>query len=596
MAECFENSNTVDVGYADAVSGVRQIKMLGLSGRYTQILMETQRSITTLNHIPGPWLDDIYVSKGASSVTQGTESFTGQINVELKKPNTGEKFYMEYFTNSHIKQELNLISAHKLSEHWYTIGMLHGAKIYKEVDDNKDDYLDIPKSDLFVATNRWHFKYDKIRGLFGAYIVYEDKFGGNKNYDVAIDRDINPLYNVTMKNRTINIYENIGIPLNFDKGMSIGLNGNFLYKETDSYFGRKWYNPKHKKGVFTSVLNTDLWNNKNTLATGVSIEYVAVDEAIKEYNKIDTLLKREEWISGVFAEYTYNDKEVWSFIIGGRLDYNAFYGWSFVPRMNIKYSPDTDITIRASAGRGLRTANVVYENISVLASSRELFFTGELEQEDAWNYGFALTKRFSLAQNRKILVNIDFYRTDFRNKVVAETGEFGKVIFYNDRETSFANSFQTDILLEPFKGFDMTLAYRYNDVKRTYEGELLEEYFSAKHKGLISMHYTTNYDRWKFTLTTQYHGRVKLPNTETISIEEYRRPSISPDYLVWHCQIRRKFKKWEIYGGIENIGNYTQNNPIIAKDEPFGKYFDSSMIYAPLVGRTFTLGLRYAIK
>ena len=91
LAESFETNPSVDASFTDAVTGTKQIQMLGLAGKYTQIMQEnipTIRGLSSvygLEYIPGAWVNSIYLSKGAGSVVNGYESLTEQINVDMKK-------------------------------------------------------------------------------------------------------------------------------------------------------------------------------------------------------------------------------------------------------------------------------------------------------------------------------------------------------------------------------------------------------------------------------------------------------------------------------------------------------------------------------
>jgi hypothetical protein len=93
------------VSYNDAVTGSKQIQLLGLSGNYTQLTIENlpgPRGLATLlglNSIAGPWIESIQLTKGVGSVANGFESIAGQINVELKKPETAEKLLANVYIN-----------------------------------------------------------------------------------------------------------------------------------------------------------------------------------------------------------------------------------------------------------------------------------------------------------------------------------------------------------------------------------------------------------------------------------------------------------------------------------------------------------------
>ncbi len=598
LAESFENNTAVDVGYTDAVTGAKQIQMLGLAGVYSQILVENQPSIRMLssmfglNYIPGPWLSGISISKGTASVYQGYESITGQINIDVKKPENSEKLYFEYFTNDYLKQEANLNTSFKFNDKLHSIVLLHGATIKQKVDRNNDSFLDVPLSDLVIASNRYFYNNnEKVRSRFGVDVIYENRIGGQKDFNKDRDLGITNYYGAVLNTKRIQLFENTGFSVNPDKNSSIGINANFVYHEHKSQFGLRQYNATQKSVYLTALFNTDIFNDKHKLSTGLNFNYDHLTEYV-----IDVYLKKEEIVTGIFTEYIFNDKNKWSAIAGLRADYNSIYGTYFTPRLNAKYTPVANSAIRVSAGRGLRSTNIIPEHISLMASSRNLVYSENFDIEDAWNYGISYTQKFFFKDDKSITVNMDFYRTSFNNKIVVDLEQnTGQAYFYNLNGKSYSNSFQTDVIIKPFKAFDVTLAYRLNDAKTSMNNELQTTPLVARHKALMAMHYSTRYEKWNFSFTTQYHGQTRLPNTEQ-NPAEYRLSKNSPDYFILHAQITRKFKKTEFYIGVENITNYKQKNPILAYDDPFGDYFDSSIVYAPILGRQFNFGFRLKIN
>ncbi len=599
LADSFENNSAVDVGYTDAVTGAKQIQMLGLAGIYSQILIENQpfirvlSSMYGLNYVPGPWLDAISISKGTSSVSYGSESITGQINIEIKKPESDEKLYIEYFTNDYLKQEFNLNSSFKINDKLSSIILLHGSTVKLKVDRNNDKFLDVPLSDLIIVSNRFFYNSGKkIKGRFDYDFIYEDRVGGQTDFNKDDDfSDTNDSYGVVLKTKRLQVSGKIGSEINNEKNSSVGFRGNFVFHEQDSKFGLRKYDPVQKSVFLTALFNSDIFNKNNKISTGFNFCYDNLEE-----NFIDKVLLKEEHITGAFAEYTFNDKKKWSVIAGLRADYNNNHGFFLVPRFHAKYTFLENSAFRISAGRGLRSSNVISEHTGLLATSRDFIFSESLELEDALNYGISYTQKIFFGNNKKMTINLDFYRTDFRNKVVIDLEQnTGSVFFYNLNGKSFSNSFQTDIIIHPFKDFDITFAYRFNDAQTTVNNELISNPLVAEHKSLLAFHYSVFEEKWNFSFTTQYNGKSRLPNTKN-NPQEYILPEYSNDFFIFHSQITRKFKKMEFYIGVENITNYKQKNPILSSDNPFGDYFDSSIIYAPILGRQFNFGFRLIIK
>ncbi|MCD4735733.1 MAG: TonB-dependent receptor, partial [Bacteroidales bacterium] len=564
---------------------------------YCQILTENQPSIRLLastyglNYVPGPWLKSISISKGTSSVVHGYESITGQINIDLKKPEDNQKLYLDLFVNEHQRIELNANAAFKMNDKLKTIVLAHGSGLKNKVDNNNDGFLDLPTGNLFMVSNRYFFNHNnKFKSRFGFEVMTEKRTGGQDKFDPENDKGSTEFYGIPINSDRINIYENTGVLLDDKNRGSLGINANFVYHSMKSYFGDRKYDAIQNSINIRVLYQTNLKSENHKMAGGLSLVSDNLNESV-----IDTTLTRKELVTGAFSEYTYSGNK-FTVIAGFRGDYHNTYNFVFVPRLHIKYRLNENGSIRASAGRGLRSAYVLPENIGLLASSRRLVFEEDFQLEKAWNYGGNIIQKFRLDDFRELTVNADFYRTVFQNQIVVDVNrDPNSVFFYNLKGRSFSNSFQMDLIFDVLKGFEITLAYRYNDVKITMSDELTRKPLVSPHKGLLSLHYSTKYEKWNFTFTTQYHGISTLPDTKS-NPAEYQLEEYSPDYFIIHAQILRKYSRWEAYIGAENLTNYKQENPILAADDPFGKYFDSSMVWGPVVGRSINAGVRFIIE
>jgi len=596
LAESFETSATVDVGYTDAVTGAKQIQMLGLAGIYSQILTENQpsnrilASIYGLNYVPGPWLKSISISKGTSSVVQGYESITGQINIDLKKPEGDEKLYLDLFVNEHQRIEFNANTSFKINEKLQSIILFHGSGLKNKVDNNNDGFLDLPTGYLFMVSNRYFFNHNnKIKSRFGFEVLNENRIGGQIQFNPENDKGSDEIYGIPITSNRLNVYENTGFLMDSDNNGSLALNANYVYHSMKSFFGIRKYDAIQNSLNIRILYQSDIRNKNHKMMGGVSL----ISDNFKETVN-DTSLIRNEVVTGLFSEYTYFGDR-FTIIAGLRGDYHNIYGFVVVPRLHVKYRLNDNGSIRASVGRGLRSAYVLPENIGLLASSRRFVFEEEFQLEKAWNYGGNIIQKFQIDDIRRLTVNVDFYRTVFQNQIVVDVNrDPTSVYFYNLKGKSFSNSFQTDLIFEVIKGFEITLAYRYNDVKITMSDELVQKPLVSPHKGLLSLHYSTKYEKWNFTFTTQYNGTSNIPDTKS-NPEKYQLEETSTDSFIIHAQVLRKWNKWEVYFGAENLTNYKQENPILAADDPFGKYFDSSMVWGPVIGRSINGGVRFII-
>ena len=603
LSESFETNPSVDVSYSDAVTGSKQIQLLGLAGIYTQLTVENlpgPRGIATplgLNSIAGPWIESIQLSKGTGSVANGFESIAGQINVELKDPETAEKLYLNAYVNDMGKTDLNANLAQHLNEKWSTILLLHDDFLHNKVDENKDGFRDLPTGNLFSAINKW--KYANQKGLeihFGAKVLADDKTGGQMNYN-ADDKLTTNSYGLGIKTNRYEGFAKIGYIFPEKKYQSIGLQLSGFDHQQDSYFGLIKYDAHQSNFYSNLIYQSIIGNSAHKFRTGLSL----TADKYNELYKTETF-KRNEIVPGAFFEYTYTMNDKFTAVAGLREDHNNLYGWFTTPRLNVRYAPIKGTTIRISAGRGQRTANIFAENMGALVSARTVNIVSDndnkaygLKPEVAWNKGISIDQKFKLFE-RDAMLSFDFYRNDFTNQVVTDMEDARQIKFYNLQGKSFSNSFQSELNLIPVKVLDVRLAYRLFDVKTTYGSQLLEKPFTSKNRAFANFGYAVK--NWKFDYTINYVGRKRIPSTAENPLE-YRMRDYSPAYISTNAQVSNSFgknKAFEIYVGGENLTNYFQKNVIIAADEPFGEYFDASMVWGPVTGRLMYGGFRYKIK
>lgn len=595
LSESFETNASVDVSYSDAVSGAKQIKLLGLAGRYIQLNTENMPDLrglgTTygLEYIPGSWMESIQVSKGAASVVNGFESITGQINVEYKKPDKSEKFYLNLLINDKGKIEGNSNASLKFNDKWSTMIFVHAEKNDKKNDFNDDTFLDHPQVEQYVFLNRWKYKGKKLVSQFGFKVLDENRKGGQINFNPDNERDTVNAYGINIKTKRYEAFAKGGYI--FPKpGTSVGFINTASIHDQESYFGLNNYSGKQISFNSRLVYQSEFRLSKHKYSTGFSFIYDDYDE-----NFNDSIFKREEIIPGAFFEYTNTSMKKLTLLFGIRADNHNEHGMFYTPRFHAKYEINTNTIVRGSIGKGYRTANIIAENSFLMASSRKFIIVEIPEREEAWNYGVNISKYFTV-NKRELNITADFYRTDFENQVIIDMDESTSFIkFYNLDGKSFANSAQIELKYELIKRLDVVAAYRWTEVKMTQRDELKVKPLTNKYKALLNLSYKTNLEKWQFDFTAQFNGPSRLADTQNNPIE-YQRREESPDYTILNAQITKNFKKWNIYLGVENLTNFTQDNPIIAADDPFGDYFDASMLWGPILGRKFYLGVKFHIN
>lgn len=619
LGESFETNASVDVSYADAVTGAKQIQLLGLTGKYIQMLTEGLpnfrglAALYGLSYIPGPWMEAISISKGTSSVVGGYEAIAGQISVDYKKPQLSEKVYGNVYGNSMGMFEFNANTGIKINEKWSTAVLAHGDWYNQRHDGNHDGFLDMPVKTQYNLMNRWAYKDDSWFFQFGGKFLDETRQGGQVDFRKGMPRIAGEgnLYGIGIDARRYEAFLKIGYLMPQYPNSSMALLTNYTDHRQDSYYGVREYDGRQKNVYLNYIYQSVFGNNINQkYSAGASFNYDWFDEFFKDYvveeNRMpETGLGRIEKVGGVFFQYTGTFWQKLTVMAGLRFDYhNKFHGF-WTPRVHVSYSPDDMTNLKISAGKGYRTANVLSENSYLLASARSIYVDGKLlaenpdaldrlDMEEAWNFGVHVNRKFILFE-RMLNLNLEYYRTNFLNQVIVDNEtQAGRVNFFNLDGRSYSNCYQVEVKYELIPRLELTAAYRYNDVKYTLDGELVRMPLQSRYKGLLNLSYYTNMRKWQFDFTTQFNGSGRMPSEMAIPAE-FRTGTTFKAYQLMNAQVTKYFKRWSVYAGCENIGDFVQKAPIVGAENPWSNYFDSSRIWGPLYGRKFYLGLRLAI-
>ncbi|SHI36555.1 Outer membrane receptor for ferrienterochelin and colicins [Mesonia phycicola] len=608
LSESFETNPSIDVNFADAISGTRQIKMLGLTSPYILIAMEnipTVRGASQaygLTFTPGTWVESIQITKGAGSVVNGYESIAGQINAELQKPTKDNKFFLNVYGASSQRVELNTHYNTKVSEKWSTGIYLHGNSHQEKHDVNHDNFLDMPMYHQINLMNRWQYTDNEngIVGFFNLRVLNDHKQTGELDFDPDTDKLTTNAWGSEIDTQRYDFSSKIGYVNPDLPWQNMGLQFAVSHHNQESYFGLRNYDIEHNSIYSNFIYSSIISDSRHKIKTGLSFTYDEYDEQVQEMS-----YQRKDNSVGSFFEYNFDNLEKVNLTAGLRADYHNRLGFFLTPRVHVKYTPWEKSAFRASIGRGKRIANIFAENQSLFSTNRSINILGAseggtygLDPEIAWNYGVSYLQGFNLF-NRKADVTVDFYRTDFTNQVVVDWENAQQVSFYNLEHDSYANSFQTEVNYNAFERFDIRLAYKYYDIKTKYlSGEKIKP-LTAQHRFFTNLSYDTeikNNSMWKFDVTCNWLGKQRFSSTAANSVE-FQLPNYSPEVNTINAQVTKVFSpKFEIYVGGENITNVRQDRPILGTDNPFGSTFDSTFVYGPIFGSLYYAGLRYKIK
>jgi outer membrane receptor for ferrienterochelin and colicins len=612
LSESFETNPSIDVSFTDAITGTKQIEMLGLAGAYSQITTENIPSVRGLmsniglSYVPGTWIESIQLSKGVGSVVNGYESITGQINIELREPsNKDEKLlFINLYGNQDRRLEANINYRQILNDYLSSISLFHINSQQHYVDANSDRFLDMPIGTTFNYLQRFQLSgWHQLESQINIQLVNDKKNGGTEQGAFMNKNNllVNPYeYSFGIHSQQVRLTGKTGYVFPDSAYQSIGLQYAYTESRHDAFFEFRHYNGTERNGYINLIYQTELGSHAHTIKLGASFLFDLFDEVYELAHA-----NRIERVPGLFAEYTFNVEDMFSLVAGIRVDNHNLFGAFTTPRLHIRYTPEPDWIIRAVLGKGQRTANIFTENMAYFASARSIrtpsFTNGyPFQPEIAWNYGFNLTHYF-IWNDHEGTVNIDLYRTVFEKQVVVDLDHNPQeVFFYNLKGASYSNSVQAELNVKPVERLDTRIAYRFLDVRQTIDGIFRYKPFVARHRAFVNLGYSSerneqNFSQMLYDLTVQWFGRKRLPET-ILNPAAFEVPAFSPDFFLVNAQITRSFiAAFDLYLGIENLFDFRQVNPIIDAINPNGSYFDSSLIWGPVSGRLTYIGLRWKI-
>jgi len=618
LSESFETNPSIDVNFSDAVTGTKQIRMLGLTNKYILITTENIPSVRGasqaygLSFIPGTWVESIQITKGAGSVVNGFESIAGQINTELRKPSTDDKVFINLYAANSERLELNTHLNTKLDERWSTGLYIHGNSQQQEHDVNDDGFMDMPKYRQINLMNRW--QYTDAQNGFVSFLniryLNDYKESGELGFDPndsnlgrnrrISELDVDELWGSEIKTQRFEASSKFGYVNPEIPWQSLGIQLAYSHHNQESFFGLNDYDIKHNSMYSNVIYNTIIGDSRHKIKTGLGFTYDHYDEFAIGGN-----FERTERSAGAFFEYDYDNLDKLTLQAGLRFDTHNLFGEFITPRLHLRYTPWEKSALKASVGRGTKSANIFAENQSMFATSRTINILDTngsiygLEPEIAWNYGLSYLQGFNLF-GRKGDVALDFYRTDFQNQVVVDWENPNELNFYNLNGDSFANSFQIEVNYDLFENFNLRTAYKYYDVRTDYLSGRLIKPLIPKHRVFGNIGYEIKKEsgesNWKFDATYNWLSEQRFPSTLT-NPPEFRLPEFSPTVATLNMQVTKVFSpKFEIYLGGENITNVRQSRPILGAENPFGSNFDTTFVYGPIFGSMYYTGLRFKIN
>ncbi len=611
LSEAFETNASVDVAYSDAATGAKQIRLLGLSGTYVQLIQENTPAVRGLaqnfglEYIPGPWMNSIQVSKGTSSVINGYEATSGQINVELLKPQTQNPLSLNLMFNSELMAEANIMGGWQLKPHLYTGVLAHYTGGFMGMDGNHDSFADMPKTQNANLASRWFYKHENY--TFQAFVrgLYDRRRGGQLSDTIA-----NP-YHINLNTWRVEGFMKNGYVFDEESGSSVAVITAVSYHNLANTYGVRDWKTDQLNAYLNAIYQGNFEgggevDNDHRLSAGLSLN---VDNYHETLNILTDKMDRLEITPGIFAEYSLKYEEMLSLVAGVRADYSTRYGFFVTPRANIRYTPFEWWTLRGSVGMGYRSPNAIADNAFILPSSRILHIQpSDIQQERAVNAGLSTTFYIPMG-SKELQLSAEYYYTHFINSLIVDLDQDPHAVYiYNQKDLdgakSFAHSAQIEASMEVLRGWTWTAAFRWTDVRQTTIGadgiaRLRPKALTNRFKGVITTSYQTPLKKWQFDVTAQFNGISRMPDG-FIAYGDMLGGYGTPKPVTWYpqlmAQITKYFRTCSLYLGAENMTNFRQDSPIIDSFNPYGLDFDASMVCAPTTGWKVYLGFRYDLE
>ncbi len=602
LAGCFETQGTIQAQTTNLVLNSKELRILGLSGVYNQVLVDGMPMVIGssftygISGIPGTLVDQIYVAKGANSVLQGFESISGQVNVIIKeaKPEQ-EKVLLNAYLNSFGEKHLNANFSTLLGKKWRSLSSFHMVQPAGKWDRDRDNFLDLPLLTRYSFYQKFSLGNETSLGWsskIGLRYLDEKRIGGQEQFDAKTSLGSSQAYGQVAHFQQPEFYTKTGY--RFSPQSKLSLMASAFQHRQDSWFGITRYEARNLS-AYANLQYERLWAAKHDLKFGFSYRHFNLNESIQF---LDNPLKRtfageylrQERTPGAFVENVFNFNKT-TIIAGLRADHHRDFGWQYVPRLTLRYNAGDATTIRANVGRGLRSVNLFAENAQLLISSRDIRFAEKMDLEKAWNTGVNLTHTAKMGTMLATL-SMDLYHTRFQNQIFPDYDSGPTLaIIQNFRGLSVSNGFQLDAKMLFGEVFEAKFAYNFLDVYRRTNEQKVQLPFNATHRLMGAFSYEPKNKQWHADVNLHWMGPQRLPDTRSLPTE-LRQPDFSAAYSVLNLQFTKVWKKLELYGGCENLFDFRQLRPILGWQDPFGPNFDTAFAWGPTRGREWYVGVR----
>lgn len=592
LGESFETNGTTDVTQSDAVTGTRQISMLGLASPYVHFLHENISSLKFmngyygLNYIPGPWVSEICISKGIGTVTNGYEGLAGAINYEWQKPLCGSKAMINIYGNTNARLEANIYLPYELNENLTIGGFWHSSTLNKKHDTNNDGFMDMPAYTQHNGAFRWSYMNEFFEFQGGFQALFDNKNAGN---NIHTSEHVHTPFEIGIKNNAQNAWVKTSLLGAKNENNSTGLQLSYNGFQSDLLYGLRWIESEDNRIYANLIHHHQLKGDTHSINIGSDIMYFKRN--LKSFVADGTFIIAEH---GIYGEYSYKPNDKFNVVLGFRGDWlNS--AWQLTPRLHAKYNINENNIIRFNIGKGMHRADVLSENLGLLSLQRNWKLQNFFPVDLGWNTGLNFTRKHKLFKQDGSFKADAFY-THFTKKNLVDFYLNSQSISFYSKNNS-ANSLAIQVEMQQFvtKNFDVRITARYENAIEEFLTTTKQRVLYAPFKTLATVAFASDNKKWNIDVTATFYSRKLLipennfdENNILITSQTY-----SPSYIQLNAQAMYTHKNIEIYGGVENSTNVLQSNMINTPETPYSSTFNASNIWGNVNGIMPYLGLKY---
>ncbi|WP_448104848.1 TonB-dependent receptor [Pedobacter panaciterrae] len=616
--EALQNVNGVRPQLNCNICNTGDIHINGLEGPYTMILIDGMPIVSSLSTvyglsgIPNSLVEQIEIVKGPASSLYGSEAVGGLINIITKKPENAPLLSADFFATDYQEYNADLGFKFNLGKKAIALTGVNYFKYGNPVDHNHDNFTDVTLQDRISVFQKWSFE-RKNKRIFtlGARYMYEDRWGGEMQWNKSF-RGGDQVYGESIYTKRWELIGNYQLPVKEKIFLA------FSYNEhnQDSRYGTTSYIAEQKIGF--AQLTWDKKIHNHDLLLGTALRYTFYDDNTAATTGLNQEIAKNTWLPGIFIQDEITLSAKHKFLAGFRYDYNSVHGNIFTPRVAYKWSIDDNNILRLNAGTGFRVVNIFTEDHAALTGARTVEIPNELKPEKTYNVNLNYLKKIYTDNGTFLGLEGSAFYTYFNNRII---GDFdtdpNKIIYDNLDGYAVSKGLSANVDVAFNNGLKVIVGATYQDVASFEHGIKKQQILTEKFSG----NWAISYKIKPFNLAIDYTGNVYSPMRLPLLSDLDPRKEFSPVWSIQNIQFTFSgFNRFELYGGIKNLLNWTPNkgNPfIIARandpfdkhveldkngqvmvtaENPYGLTFDPSYVYGPNQGIRGFFGIRYTIK